>query len=444
MEARKRRKSNKGQDMISDLPDFITGRILSFLPTRDAVRTSVLSKSWKRRWTFITVLHFEDRHSKKIRKTFFMNFVYMVLLRLNSSNIQSFSLAISDKYEPYHVDQWIFAVLSRRVKKLCVNSEKKQQTLFSHSIMRYKSLEELVLNVNWNIKVPTFACFSFLTVLNMSGIKFQNDPSNSSGKIHLDFPVLTTYETENCTWPSTVKCVTLKVPLLKMVSIRDFQGWSPYDADTYPVIKFCASCLTKFTYKGYLFPYTIVFDLSVAAIASAIIDICRYQYVEENVQEAVALSSKLLKQLKNVKSLEFKWSKKVLPFAKDSPEDLSTFEKLSHLELEEVTDQILLAFLHKTPILKTLILKGLLQVDQELLNYDLVHDCFLTTLQVVKFWSFDGSKHQLNFAKFVMANGVALKRMSFISTWELRKFNLEEVKEKLFSFKKCDYHGFVL
>lgn len=46
-----------------------------------------------------------------------------------------------------------------------------------------------------------------------------------------------------------------------------------------------------------------------------------------------------------------------LAHAKDFVEDLPSFEMLSHLELDIVTGEILLALLQKTPSLKTLVLK---------------------------------------------------------------------------------------
>ncbi|KAJ4770006.1 F-box/FBD/LRR-repeat protein [Rhynchospora pubera] len=44
-------------DRISDLPEEIKVTILSYLPTTDAVRTSVISRSWRHLWTFLTSLH---------------------------------------------------------------------------------------------------------------------------------------------------------------------------------------------------------------------------------------------------------------------------------------------------------------------------------------------------------------------------------------------------
>ena len=49
-------------DMItSKLPESIIGRIMSLLPTKDAVRTCVLSKRWINHWaSSITKLNIDD------------------------------------------------------------------------------------------------------------------------------------------------------------------------------------------------------------------------------------------------------------------------------------------------------------------------------------------------------------------------------------------------
>ncbi|CAJ1957159.1 unnamed protein product [Sphenostylis stenocarpa] len=52
--------AEEGVDMISDLPDGVICHILSFLPTIDAMKTSVLSSRWRYLWTSVFTLRFYD------------------------------------------------------------------------------------------------------------------------------------------------------------------------------------------------------------------------------------------------------------------------------------------------------------------------------------------------------------------------------------------------
>ncbi|KAJ4980691.1 hypothetical protein NE237_031528 [Protea cynaroides] len=61
MEMMESQKNNKETcDRISYLPEPIVHHILSFLSTKDALRTSFLSKSWSNLWTSIPILDFDE------------------------------------------------------------------------------------------------------------------------------------------------------------------------------------------------------------------------------------------------------------------------------------------------------------------------------------------------------------------------------------------------
>ena len=59
-ESDRKRKNYAEVDRISNLPDSLLCHILSFLPTKQSVATTILSTRWKPLWTVVPVLDFED------------------------------------------------------------------------------------------------------------------------------------------------------------------------------------------------------------------------------------------------------------------------------------------------------------------------------------------------------------------------------------------------
>ncbi|XP_042451551.1 F-box/LRR-repeat protein 25-like [Zingiber officinale] len=77
MDSRRRRRRQDVQsedDYLSNLPDELLSHILSFLPTLDSIRTSVLSRRWRHVWTSVPVINFSYFELQPIvKKHFFVS-----------------------------------------------------------------------------------------------------------------------------------------------------------------------------------------------------------------------------------------------------------------------------------------------------------------------------------------------------------------------------------
>ncbi|GAU41867.1 hypothetical protein TSUD_366140 [Trifolium subterraneum] len=105
------------QDTLSDLPVCVLVHILSFLNTKEAVRTSILSKRWNRIWKYIPILtlHYSDFSTLKS----FDKFVSRVLsLRDKSIVLHAINFDRNGSIEHDLLKRVAKYVLSRNVK-LC-------------------------------------------------------------------------------------------------------------------------------------------------------------------------------------------------------------------------------------------------------------------------------------------------------------------------------------
>ncbi|KAH9605028.1 hypothetical protein KSS87_019993 [Heliosperma pusillum] len=123
-------------DRISSLPDELLGHMLSFLPTRHAVSTSILSTRWRYLYTLTTILSFDDSpcfddledyeiiedNCEIIAATQrFKEFVDRVLEVHQVSRIKKFSLVCEGNYDNLDLDRWVSNALQKGVQELHIN-----------------------------------------------------------------------------------------------------------------------------------------------------------------------------------------------------------------------------------------------------------------------------------------------------------------------------------
>ncbi|ESW21369.1 hypothetical protein PHAVU_005G064900 [Phaseolus vulgaris] len=425
-----------GEDIISKLHESILGHILSFLPSMEAVHTSLLSKRWIHVWTSITGLQFNDSFhcvgKKKMQKKNFECFVNRVLLHLANSSIQSFSLCLTSyQYDSTLVSAWISSIFERGIKNLHIQYS--HELLFpSHSLFSCSSLVQLVLQMKCTLSVPIFASLPNLKILNISGIKLESESSTYSEDLILNIPVLKVLEARGCEW-KTMQNIRIQAPLLERFSIAIWRSLS--DEAYKSSINVFAPSLTDFSYEGDLEQDIIL--LNSPSILSASVVIVVDEDRNDRKKKLGYQAQKLLAQIFEVQQLKLLFYK-VLIHARDIFTHLPAFGRLTYLQLNEVTGEALLNILHSSPMLSTLVLQnGVSELNKDVTSAPLPQ-CFLSSLKVFQFKEFNAHEHELVLGKLVMANAKVLEEMTICTAFWLRysDIDMEKVRQQILSFPK--------
>lgn len=143
-------------DIISKLPDNLIHEILSFIDTKYAVQTSVLSKRWKNIWVSLPYISVDWTSFKKdiiydlgetLRK--FLTFVDKVFEFHDDSDIQSIKLGcvILDAISVEALNRWILAAVNHNVKDLDISGSYLHDSAYEipHQILNSISLKSLII-----------------------------------------------------------------------------------------------------------------------------------------------------------------------------------------------------------------------------------------------------------------------------------------------------------
>lgn len=244
-------------DLLSALPDDVRSHILSFLTTKEAALTSVLSKKWRYMFTRVPVLDVDD--SDFLHPWIFMAFVDRVLSLQGDSPIERFTLKCEDGVDPERVNGWICNALRRGVSELdlSINFEDEDYLLpremfVSETLVKLKLTSEFGLHW-WVGADATF--LPLLKTLRIASEMVSMDCDVNMERFLACFPVLEEAELISMDWvdpvdtvsSSTLKKLTVHATGMKTVqnpksisfdapNLR-FLAYSDWVAEDYPVVK---------------------------------------------------------------------------------------------------------------------------------------------------------------------------------------------------------------
>ncbi|KAK2406230.1 F-box/FBD/LRR-repeat protein [Trifolium repens] len=407
-------------DRISNLPHCVLSHILSFLPTKTAIATSLLSPKWRNTWRqHLSVLNFSDDHLEpnedrfELFKTLAV-FINSVFALRKPCEVQKMRLScteslVDDKFCIYSVDTWVRSVFGPHLKELNLTLCSTDEYIF-------------------NLPITLSACINLLSLSLEGAIYFNLKCAKgirlpSLKKLYLDIgyvevtsvnallsgcPILETLDL----WFESEDYGILRVPAsLKKLKItlgnRNDIG-SSFEIDA-PGLKYLKISEFTFGSVGKL-QHVVEASLDIRPPPSA----SAYTLLE------------LLETLSGVKHLVLgclttKW-------LLGGPADLRfpEFRHLLHLELilPWFDSNCLLSLLQTCHLLQALIIENEKKLSPlpRWAAPPSVPSCLVSHLTFIQFKGYRGSRDELSFAKYILQKGLILNTMIIVDiSADLRK-----------------------
>nr|XP_043626254.1 F-box/FBD/LRR-repeat protein At1g13570-like [Erigeron canadensis] len=169
-------------DVISSMPENVVTNILDRLPIQDAVRTSILSRTWRFKWTMLTQLVFDTKKYYDERN------ISRLLLQLKGP-ITKFVLCIPDDkvLDVMDIYHWVMFLSGKGIQEFTLINEHETLVRLPTHLFSCMELKHLKL-VNCSISLaPTFSGFPHLLTLDLFRVTFE---SGNCGQLITQCPLL--------------------------------------------------------------------------------------------------------------------------------------------------------------------------------------------------------------------------------------------------------------
>ncbi|CAN7122486.1 unnamed protein product [Brassica rapa subsp. narinosa] len=219
-------------DKISGLSDDLLVKILSFVPTKVAVSTTVMSKRWECLWMWVPTLEYDDFEDINTDiKDMYRVSVHKNLISHRAPIIESLRLKFClGSLQPEDIKQWVSIAVSRCVRVLSITSlsDDKPDSALPSSLYTCKTLVTLKLEGNKIlVDVPPTVCLPSLTTLQLSCVTYLDEASLRM--LLSNCPVLEDLVIERDTADDNAKGLVVAVPSLQRLSLQIDGGCCSYD-----------------------------------------------------------------------------------------------------------------------------------------------------------------------------------------------------------------------
>ncbi|XP_037441301.1 F-box/FBD/LRR-repeat protein At1g13570-like isoform X2 [Triticum dicoccoides] len=403
---RRARSSEPAADLLTSLPPLLLDSILTRLDLRDAVRTSALSRAWRRRWVDLPCLSLSRIGRGGIPAVA----VDSVLLRY-PGNISNFSIHSLDTHSARRVDDWLIAVRNRGVKSIDLKGPAPAFALHS-SVFLCTSLVCLKLHLCLIPPLPVeFTGFPVLKQLELSGVTF---PPN--GQIQLEAiikasPLLDTLsliyvDTYSEAFPGWV-IWGANLRRLTIVS-KDNHGWQVAELpNLHEATINLQSCENFSDFGGLL--------AGLAQVRKLVLNKCYPPFTEGHILETLPCT------FDNLKSLTL-WT-----HFEETPTILSTFCLLRNAPNLEELDIVIEGFLDEE------------EADGEFQNAQWT-DGMCPNLQVVRLKGVLCSSNEMCFIQLLLSKATVLRTMSINLGYGSLKSSEDALRE-LITYRRASPHA---
>uniref|UniRef100_A0A1J3DAG4 F-box/FBD/LRR-repeat protein n=1 Tax=Noccaea caerulescens TaxID=107243 RepID=A0A1J3DAG4_NOCCA len=387
------------RDRISLLPDDFLLQILSWLPMKDVMVTSSLSKRWRFLWTLVPRLSFDlSLHGNTYPK--FKTFVDRSLLLHKAPTLEGLDIKIGSVCSNADVDigVWVRIAVDRCVRELSISYCSGEEPIrLPKCLFTCKTLVVLKLENMSLLDASSYVCFQSLKTLHLLDVKYLDEQSLL--QILSCCSSLEDLVVQRCPGDN-LKIVTVNAMCLKTLSLQkssqDFEG----DDDGFLID---APKLKHLDIEDYWGCFCYVENMP--------------EVVEANVDVIYKNTEKLLGSLTSVKRLS------LCLITSDAAYPAGTiFSQLVHLKLCTCAPrwwELLTRLIEDSPKLQVLVLrqKHIRRAPSPRAIWKQpvsLRKGLLSDLTIFKWELYEGSQEQKEMAIFILKHATRLKK-AFIS-----------------------------